>query len=118
VSLFAASGRDEEIAELVVIGWDEGIGIQGGVRGDEPAGDQGSGSLVPLVEALRVGDLKRECGGGPIGLVSVVTRSSARATRSRSSSSALGDASSGSRTASLQAMISSRFGNLTDLASR
>ena len=64
VSLFAASGRDEEIAELVVIWWDEGIGIQGGVRGDEPAGDQGSGSLVPLVEALRVGDLKRECGGG------------------------------------------------------
>ena len=34
VSLLAASGRDEEIAELVVIGWDEGIGIQGGVRGE------------------------------------------------------------------------------------
>lgn len=53
-----------EIAELVVIGRDEDVGIQGGVRGGEPAGDQGRGSPVPLVAAPRAGDLERECGGG------------------------------------------------------
>ena len=47
----------------MVIGRDEDVGIQGGVRSDEPAGDQGRGSLVSLVEALRVGDLERECRG-------------------------------------------------------
>ena len=97
----------------MIIRRDHLVGVVVGVLGDEPTGQQEGRPLIPLVEALRGRDLIGERSrrldrvrvglGSQKGLLNAVEIVIVRSRRDLT----------GSRTTSLQAIASSRVGNLT-----